>query len=246
MIMNMTGGAPALNFKIVGGVSAPASPRENTIWVNTSVAVTGYALSPEAPEAPEEGMVWIETGALSSAPFNALKKNALQVFPVRAWQYTDDAWSARAAQIYSGGQWAALELQLVQGSKTLYPLKAVGKGRNSVYSAAWSSVSVTPGDTAVTVRGNSAGYGIAYFEDIDLTGYDTLTIEGTFTFNGSDPYRLVVWSKLGTYYEDNVVLSADLGSGGATLDISGLTGVHTMGITSAGTSLQTIENLWLS
>lgn len=245
MIINMVGGS-ALNFRILGGVSAPGSPKENTIWVNTSYEITAWALSPEAPEVPVEGMVWIETGALSSAPANALKKNVIQVFPVMARQYVGGTWSARAAQIYSGGEWLTLELLLVQGGKTLYPLKAVGKARNSMYSAVWSSVSVTPGDTAVTVRGNSSGYGIAYFEGIDLSRYDTLTIEGTFTFNGSDPYMLVVWSELGTYYTDNVVLSTDLGSTGATLDVSDLSGEYVVGITSAGTNLQTIRNLWLS
>lgn len=45
-----TGGAGAgINFKVVGGTSAPASPKENTIWVNTNTAVHGWDFSATEP-----------------------------------------------------------------------------------------------------------------------------------------------------------------------------------------------------
>lgn len=34
-----------LNFKVVGGTSAPVNPRENTIWVNTESEITGWEFS---------------------------------------------------------------------------------------------------------------------------------------------------------------------------------------------------------
>lgn len=41
-------GAP-LNFKVVGGTTAPANPKENTIWVNTDTDINGYIFSGEDP-----------------------------------------------------------------------------------------------------------------------------------------------------------------------------------------------------
>ena len=50
MILNLggSGGAP-LNFKVVGGTSAPSNPTENTIWVNTDKKITGWHLGAEEP-----------------------------------------------------------------------------------------------------------------------------------------------------------------------------------------------------
>ena len=52
-IFNVTGTydavADALNFTVVNGTSAPSSPTENTIWVNTSTAITGWDFSATQP-----------------------------------------------------------------------------------------------------------------------------------------------------------------------------------------------------
>ena len=42
------GGAP-LNFKVVGGTK-PSNPKENTIWVNTDTAITGWHFGAEEPQ----------------------------------------------------------------------------------------------------------------------------------------------------------------------------------------------------
>ena len=52
MIFNMAGvGGPnsGLNFKVVGGTTAPAVPVNNTIWVNTSTEITGWKFSARDP-----------------------------------------------------------------------------------------------------------------------------------------------------------------------------------------------------
>lgn len=99
------GGSSPLNFKVVGGTSAPASPKENTIWVNTDVPITSWIFSATEPEAPAEDMIWFTTGTASNAEFNALKKNGLMVYPVSARQYIGGAWVTKDAQIYKDGQW---------------------------------------------------------------------------------------------------------------------------------------------
>ena len=102
---NIGSGSGGLNFKVIGGTSAPTSPKENMIWVNTDADITGYYFSATEPEAPIEGMVWITTGATSSVEFNALKKNGIQVYPISAMQYEGGAWVDKTAKSYQGGVW---------------------------------------------------------------------------------------------------------------------------------------------
>lgn len=46
---NGGGGGASLNFKVVGGTSAPSSPTANTIWVNTDTAITGWHFGADEP-----------------------------------------------------------------------------------------------------------------------------------------------------------------------------------------------------
>lgn len=99
------GSGGGLNFKLVGGTTEPANPKENLIWIKTDVAISGYSFSEAAPSEPTEGMVWIKVGFSSIIAFNALKKNCVQVYPVSVKQYIDGAWEGMTADISQGGQW---------------------------------------------------------------------------------------------------------------------------------------------
>lgn len=48
-ILHGNGGGSGLNFRVIGGTSTPASPRENDIWVNTDTAVTGWHFGTDEP-----------------------------------------------------------------------------------------------------------------------------------------------------------------------------------------------------
>lgn len=100
----VTGGVP-LNFKVVGGTSAPSNPKENTIWINTDAEITSWIFSKTQPSPETEGMVWISTGTISAVGFNALKKNGIMVYPLTAKQYINGTWAAKTAMSYRGGQW---------------------------------------------------------------------------------------------------------------------------------------------
>lgn len=54
---------------------------------------------------PADGVVWIQTGTASSASFNALKKNGIQVYPISAKQYIGGTWVDMTAKIYQNGTW---------------------------------------------------------------------------------------------------------------------------------------------
>lgn len=99
------GGGGGLNFAIVGSLTQPTSPRENTIWVKTETKIPGWIFSPTEPTNPEGGTVFFKTALTSSVGFNALKKNGLQVYPISAKQYISGAWVAKTAKTYQGGAW---------------------------------------------------------------------------------------------------------------------------------------------
>lgn len=101
---NVGGGGASLNFKVVGGTSAPASQKENTIWVNTSTAITSWVFSATQPTG-SSGMVWFTTGTSSIVAFNALKKNSIMVYPLSAKQYVSGAWKDVNAKSYQNGAW---------------------------------------------------------------------------------------------------------------------------------------------
>lgn len=99
------GGTDALNFKVVGGTTQPENPKENTVWVNTDTEISGWVFSPEEPAEPSDGLVWIGLGMASRAPFNALKKNGLFVYPLFCKQYVSGAWETKTAYVYKSGTW---------------------------------------------------------------------------------------------------------------------------------------------
>ena len=110
MIFNVTGGGgAALNFKVVGYATKEellaATPAENAIGIITEIPITGYHFGTEEPSPAAAGMVWITTGTASGVEFNALKKNAIQVYPVCAKQYISGAWVDKTAKSYQGGKW---------------------------------------------------------------------------------------------------------------------------------------------
>lgn len=107
-----------LNFSVVGGTSKPGSPKENTIWVNTGTAITGWVINTEKPASPVNGMVWLMNAPASYVAFNALKVNAIQVYPVSAKQYVSGAWKEVSATIYQDGSWKNMsEYLYVRGNQ---------------------------------------------------------------------------------------------------------------------------------
>lgn len=106
-IFNMVGcgGGSSLNYEVVDGTSAPSSPSVNTIWINTSTAITSHIFSATQPTNPASGMVWIIVGASSTAAFSATEENPVMVYPLSAKQYISGAWVDKTAQSYQGGEW---------------------------------------------------------------------------------------------------------------------------------------------
>lgn len=154
MILNLSGGAGAgLNFKVVGGITAPENPKENTIWVDTDVEITSWVFSVEQPANPIEGMVWIYIGTFSSVEFNALKKNGIQLCPIFARQYIDGVFVDKATKSYQDGEWVGWirDIYLYNNGDVCTDIT----GDYAVYKGSTGSVTWNDGDVRLTYYGTT-------------------------------------------------------------------------------------------
>ena len=100
-----------LNFKIVGGTTQPASPKENTIWVNTDVTIGEYQFSSVQPTVKVDGSdlqngdVWIKTDDKGDITINVVKKNSINLILSGVYQFDGSNFVHRDTSIYSNGQW---------------------------------------------------------------------------------------------------------------------------------------------
>lgn len=153
----------SLNFKVVGGLTQPSGPSENTIWVPTNAKITSYAVSPSEPAEPTDGMVWIKTGAASNVSFNALKKNEIAVYPNACYQLINGAWQSMAAKIYQNKAWKEWRTYLYNlGDECVavtggWVPKAVSNGSNSAgdFASETPTMVTENGELEITVKSTS-------------------------------------------------------------------------------------------
>lgn len=229
---NAGGAGGGLNFKVVGGTSAPASPSANTIWVNTSTTISDWVFSATQPTGAA-GRVWILTGDSSNAAFNALKKNNITVYPLSAKQYVSGAWVDKTIKCYQNG-W----------KDTLTELYIVKDGVPAYTFSKSSNMTLSQGSGYYQVGGSASGHHTTWVYDINLSAYKTLVIEGTFRVDSG--FELCVWNNASsspTY--ENHVATVDLTETGARLDVSGLQGEYAVGIATVYTHKQKIVNMYL-
>lgn len=111
------GEASALNFSVVGGTTLPAAPAQNTIWIATDTAPTGWEIAPAASGGLGEGGVFIQSGSGGVASFNALKKQRLAVDIISAQQLAGGSYLPCPAKIYTDGGWVNLITALFPGAE---------------------------------------------------------------------------------------------------------------------------------
>lgn len=181
MIFNMVGGAGGsgdeLGFTVVGGTSAPSNPSENTVWINTSAEITSWLFDVTTPSNPSEGMVWISTGKASTAEFDAITENGLQVYPLSSRQYVNGSWVKKEATVYRGGKWVKSGYWLIGNGVNA---KAVTGGFPIDWHTDWQ---VFNSDGSVTLKHS---YGDATFRHdywtyntFDVTNYKKLVVRAT-------------------------------------------------------------------
>lgn len=243
MLFNVSNSDISLNFKVVSGATQPASPKENTIWINTSTAVSGYTFSGiSAPGwAMAEGWVYIRADigkAAGSPEFNALRKNEILINPGSAKQYVGNQWVNVEAKIYQGGKWVDWKTYIYNHGDKCTDIGGnwVPMAKNiSADGRGAQAPAISFGTTSMVITQEAMG-GIAYKENrIDLSGVSTLKVKGSVTNAASlATWRsLNVWPSLGSYIRDNRAAYLEFGLTNGdldlSLDVSGLTGTYYIG-----------------
>ena len=221
-----------LNFTVVGGTSTPSNPTENTIWINTSTAITKWIFSATQPTG-SNGMVWIAIGTSSSNEFNALKNNELRIYPAYARQYENGAWVDKISKCYHNNTWADLyaEVWIIENGKLNYDLQING-------------FSVDYKDGYITFTGT--GGNRAAFMEVDLTLQNTIEIDST--FHGGSVGRLCVWDLSVTPAYNNAISYFVIGHSnltGGTLNVESFKGRYYVGFTGVTSYVNEVRNFWI-
>ena len=209
-----SGGAP-LNFKVVGN-PRPTNPKENMLWVDTD-DVDVWTFRAARPEVPKEGMIWFLISDFSEAPFNALRKNELQVYVYGAQKYVGGSWEDVAVEIYQGGQWKPF------WDGTLFYMG----NRYEDQTGGWAGRRMSFGETTISATGsyyNDLGHGSIYnLKGVDVTNYNTLTVNITTAIISSNGAHF----GLSTAPNGSFAASASIAATGTMdLDITGLKGEY--------------------
>ena len=235
-------GSGSLNFNVVGGVTQPTNPAENTIWVNTDTEITSWVFSATEPEAPSEGMVWISTGTANTAPFNALKDNIIMVYPISAKQYTDGAWADKSAKSYQNGAWVewlpegALywrgnECENITGGWT----SKAWQMQSDAGTTAQTFEIARNADHLMFTKTGQVGAVMYATNPVDLTNVNAIHFKGEMSAASKANWvAFHVWTKItGSYWATNSVATVTTTTSAAktefTLDVSALSGNHYIG-----------------
>lgn len=217
MILNLCGGGWGTNLTVVGGTTAPTSPAKNTIWVNTSVSFTSWALASTDPDYLGSDGVWIQTGTSSPAAFNiSAGDNRVYLYPigVKQWDSANSAWINRDAKLWDGNAWIDLlqflynagdECTAVTGGWQAYavPVSSDNTGANP---------NVTRNSDSLYMVGNIYTSGIVRTANkISFSDVDRIVLDATTKTISSDDgslysmMRFCLWSDMGATFEDNAV-----------------------------------------
>ena len=192
---NARGGGGGLNLKVVGGTTQPTNPRANTIWINTTTSITGYALSPTQPETGTEGLVWLKT-ADTGVEINVGRKNAVLLHLADAKLYTSGTWANVEGWVYTGASWTQFAWERLYLFKDgVDNTELTGGWTNKdwkVYTSAAGTVSITDGKINFAPR--SGGYrGGGTANAIPLDGFKKLV--AVITYDNSSGNALFGISK---------------------------------------------------
>lgn len=231
-----------LNFEIIGGTSKPGSPKENTIWVNTSTSISSYVFSSTQPSNPSSGMVWIKTGGSSTVSFNSLKTNGIWVYPLLAKQYISEKWESKSALIYRNGGWSEIWSGTLLEANNQYA-EFTGGWISDYRLTPWNASArtgiaptVTHGSNGVTVTIDKAEKKGCYrtIGKVDLSNHNLLKVDVASCDFTNGVIVIGVIDKLDVAVIDNAAatgrITTQAFSGTIPIDISGIKGSYYIAI----------------
>ena len=231
------GGIGESIFTIIGGTERPDNAKDNTIWVNTDREITSHAFSSIEPENPDEGMLWVTIADTSSVKVGAPVGNDLIVLYLNGVkQYTGGEWANKEYSLFTDGVWNdfATNLYIIANGIAQMDLTA-------------EYLNLTEKEGGLTIAGVSNGYFELFAENVDLSAWNKIVVAGTFNLaDYAVAYTLAAWdSDVSDPTYSNSTATEKLTTTGATLDVSGLSGKYSVGITTLGKRQQTIVDLYL-
>jgi len=177
---------PNLNFEIIGSITQPTNPVENTIWINTDTEIGEYQFGSTEPTTRSDetnlqfGDIWICTNIYAGTTFNALNKNGLQVNLSYVKQYINGSWIEKEFKLYVDGKWKDIDLVIFDGTKVKsgYSFSRVASSGSYVSDAVFN-------DGYLTTSGAVTYGGMALNEPIDVTNKTTIEVTVQWTASGS-------------------------------------------------------------
>ena len=230
-----SGGSGGMGLTIVVGTDRPTKATHNTLWVYSDVEAPMYSLSAVAPETPEPGVLWIPIGSSGRTKIiTSVGDNWITVYIISVQQYIDGKWVEKTAKVYQNGEWIDVitDLYFVKNGVSAFTFSLSGTNKQAQY------------DGYYGINGGGSGYHSAWIPNVNLRGYTALRIEGT--FRTGTGYELCVWDKATAAPDyNNHTSTVNLTESGATLNVSELNGIYSIGITNSSTYAMKIVNMWL-
>lgn len=242
MIFSGSGGGSPLNFKVLGGTTAPENPKENTIWVNTDTEITFTLFSAEDPVHVMNGLVWVVMGSHSPAPFAALekKKEALVVHPLSVKQRINSKWVDKPAKVYQGGVWVDLIVYLYNAGNEFTDFTGGWESFSSVYVydadigyGGGNPPTVTRNATNMKITAKNCSGLVHTRNKIDLTSVKTIKMVGSILpYNQKETTGIYIMTDLIQGYKNKGAVRCLPGTVGQTttgeftVDVSGLSGKY--------------------
>lgn len=180
MIFNVTGGGGGgLNMKVVGSTTQPTAPRENTIWISTATAITGYVLSPTRPENGTDGLVWLGT-ANTGVKINVGKKNSIVLYLSTAKLYTGGKWVSINCFVYVNSVWNQFAMEgLMVFDRTMQEYADINKNILAVKDEVYLSRTDADPYIQMTIsESSSITRGYQWKNQVDVTNYNTMEVVG--------------------------------------------------------------------
>lgn len=243
------GGGAALNFKVVGGTSTPASPKENMIWVKTE-KIGAWHFSATQPEGMQELDVWFPTGTSSPVEFNALKRNAIQVYPKSCMQYNNGVLEAKEAYLYQNAervQFSWTKLYLYRNGDQCTEVTG-GWEKKSYGGNAGGPTATFESDSIKLVSGDSATsviIGCKNFNPSILKNFKTMCVIGTLSRGTQWGFGLAYDYSIGDMDSSSDIIEYKKGkfNGLQSLDISSIDSGYPL--LNAWHSTAKITEIWL-
>lgn len=214
------------NFKIVGGTTQPTSPKENTIWINTSTAIGEWQICATEPitrangTALQNGDVWIQTTTSVAVSFNALKQNAIVINIAKMSQYISGTWSVCSGSLYKDTKWTTIDgVVTVLDTSTAYLASSWGVTVATNWNECGGSASASGG---VNVWASNSHTRITEQTQRDFSKYSKIEIYVSSRTGGTATFGIITDKDAGCsiYGGHGFSVAKTIGTGTHTIDIS--------------------------